>query len=172
MAAKHRIGLALALAALLGVGLALLKRPPTLPPGVALLREAAYPDLTGRTQPLAQWHGQRLVVNFWASWCAPCREEMPDFDALARQYQGQNVQFVGIAIDTPANVRTFLDAHPVAYPILIGEGAALALMRALGHDTGALPYTVVVEPDGEISLAHLGRLERRTLDDHLAHKRP
>ncbi|MCL5060635.1 MAG: TlpA family protein disulfide reductase, partial [Candidatus Thermoplasmatota archaeon] len=113
------------------------------------------------------WRGQVVVLNFWASWCAPCREEMPDFAALRTQYRPNGVEFVGIAIDNPASVARFLQQMPVGYPILIGEGAAHGLARQLGNPSGALPYTIVLDRDGNIVLSHLGRLPRATLETAL-----
>ena len=140
---------------------------------LAALQQARYPDPEGRSQALAQWSGKLRVVNFWASWCAPCREEMPDFDDLARQYREHGVEFIGIAVDTPANVQAFLQRQPVGYPILVGEGGADSLARALGNTTGALPYTLVLDPEGRVVKQHLGRLPRATLDavlrENLAH---
>ena len=132
-------------------------------PGDALW-QLSFPDPQGQPQALSQWRGQVVVLNFWASWCAPCREEMPDFDALRTRYRGDGVEFVGIAIDNPANVAQFLQRQPVSYPILVGEGAAHALARALGNPSGALPYTIVFDRDGKVVLSHLGRLPRATLE--------
>lgn len=128
------------------------------------LWQIVYPDPRGMNQSLAQWRGKPLVLNFWASWCAPCREEMPDFEIVRTQYRPAGVEIVGIAVDTPANVHAFLQRQPVAYPILIGEGAAHNLARALGNPQGALPYTIVVDRDGQIVMRHLGRLPRAALE--------
>ena len=92
---------------------------------------------------------------------------MPDFDALRRQYQSRSVEFVGIAIDSEKNVAQFLQTMPVSYPILIGEGAALALARQLGNTSGALPYTLVIDSNENIVLSHLGLLPRERLDKTL-----
>jgi peroxiredoxin len=89
---------------------------------------------------------------------------MPDFAALRTQHHPRGVEFVGIAIDNSARVAQFLQRQPVNYPILIGEGAALALARELGNPSGALPYTIVLDRDGRIALSHQGRLPRATLD--------
>jgi thiol-disulfide isomerase/thioredoxin len=105
-----------------------------------------------------------LVLNFWASWCAPCREELPDFAALRAQFRPRGVEFVGLAIDNSANVAQFLQRQPVNYPILVGEGAASNLARQLGNPSGALPYTIVLDRDGNIVMKHLGRLPRATLE--------
>jgi len=134
------------------------------PQAISALWSLQFADLRGQAQPLSQWRGKVLVLNFWASWCAPCREEMPDFDALRRQYQDRGVEFVGIAIDNEKNVTQFLQTMPVSYPILIGEGAALALARQLGNTSGALPYTLVIDSGGNIALSHLGLLPRERLD--------
>ena len=149
-----------------GIWLAQARHAPRTPaaPAVAALWQLGFPDPQGQTQQLAQWRGQVVVLNFWASWCAPCREEMPDFAALRRQYRPDGVEFLGIAIDNPANVAQFLQRQPVDYPILIGEGAAHSLARQLGNPSGALPYTIVLDRNGNIVLSHLGRLSRATLE--------
>lgn len=123
-----------------------------------------FPDQFGKPQALAQWRGKVLVLNFWATWCAPCREEIPDFIALRAQYGSRNVEIVGIAIDAAAPVAAYAKELTIPYPILIGEGAAQALSRGLGNTSGALPYTVVINPAGSIILRHLGRLPRAKLE--------
>ncbi|HBU29787.1 MAG: thioredoxin [Thiobacillus sp. GWE1_62_9] len=160
----------LALAALAaGIWLAQARYAPHRPAAsaVAALWQAGYPDLQGRRQALSLWRGQVVVLNFWASWCAPCREEMPDFSALRTQFRPSGVEFVGIAIDNATSVSQFLKQMPVSYPILIGEGAAHGLARQLGNPSGALPYTIVLDRKGDIVLSHLGRLPRDTLENVL-----
>jgi thiol-disulfide isomerase/thioredoxin len=167
MQKKLLFGIPLALAALAaGVWLAQTRYAPQTPATAAIgaLWQLSFPNAQGQPQALSQWRGQVVVLNFWASWCAPCREEMPDFDELRTQYQPNGVEFVGIAIDNSANVSTFLQQHPVNYPILIGEGAAHGLARQLGNPSGSLPYTIVLDRDGSIVMTHLGRLPRATLD--------
>ncbi len=156
----------LALAALTaGIWLAQTRYAPQAPTtSTETLWQLSFPDTQGRSQALSQWRGKVLVLNFWASWCAPCREEMPDFDGLRAQFQPRGVEFVGLAIDHSANVTQFLQRQPVNYPILIGEGAAHNLARQLGNPSGALPYTIVLDRDGRIVLKHLGRLPRATLE--------
>ena len=153
-----------------GVWLAQTRYAPQTPEAAAVsaLWQMSFPDVQGQPQALAQWRGQVVVVNFWASWCAPCREEMPDFVALRTKHHPKGVEFVGIAIDNVANVAQFLQKQPVNYPILIGEGAAHSLTRQLGNPSGALPYTVVFDRDGSIVLTHLGRLPRATLETALS----
>ena len=163
------VAIPLALAALAaGVWLAQSRYTPQAPtPSTETLWPLGFPDVQGQTQPLSQWRGQVLVLNFWASWCAPCREEMPDFAALRAQFRPQGIEFVGLAIDHSANVTQFLQRQPVNYPILIGEGAAHNLARQLGNPSGALPYTIVIDRDGKIILSHLGRLPRAKLEQAL-----
>jgi len=153
-----------------GVWLAQTRYAPQKPaaPAFAALWQLRFPDGEGRQQPMSQWRGQVVVLNFWASWCAPCREEMPDFVDLRTRFHPRGVEFVGIAIDNPANVAQFLQRQPVNYPILIGEGAAHSLARQLGNPSGALPYTIVLDRDGSIALSHLGRLPRATLEGALS----
>ena len=156
----------LALAALAaGVWLAQARHAPAAP--AATLWQLDFPDVLGQRQPLARWRGQVLVLNFWASWCAPCREEIPDFVALRTQFHPSGVEFVGIAIDNPANVAQFLRTLPINYPVLVGEGAAHNLARQLGSPGGALPYTIVLDRDGTVVLRHLGRLPRAALETTL-----
>ena len=147
---------------------------PKPPAGAAVdaLWSMQFADAQGQRQALSQWRGQVLVLNFWATWCAPCREEMPDFDALRRQYHDRGVEFVGIAIDNERNVTQFLQQMPVSYPILIGEGAALAVARQLGNTAGALPFTLVIDGGGEIALSHLGRLPYAELEAALRRQLP
>jgi len=86
---------------------------------------------------------------------------------LSTKYRANGVEFVGIAIDNAASVSQFLQQMPVSYPILIGEGAAHGLARQLGNPSGALPYTIVLDRNGDIVLSHLGRLPRDTLETAL-----
>ena len=159
--------LAAALAA--GIWLAQTRYAPQTPEATAVdaIWQLNFPDTQGKSQSLSQWRGQVLVLNFWASWCAPCREEMPDFVELRKKYHPKGVEFVGIAIDNSANVAQYLQQQAVNYPILIGEGAAHSLARQLGNPSGALPYTIVLDRDGSILFTHLGRLPRERLENSL-----
>lgn len=160
----------LAFAAMIaGMWLANTRYTPHSSPGreAGALWALGFPDADGRFQALSQWRGQVVVLNFWASWCNPCREEMPDFSALRTEYRPLGVEFIGIAIDNSANVAKFLRQRPVDYPILIGEGAANSLARQLGNPSGALPFTIVLDRRGNIVLRHLGRLPRAALDSVL-----
>lgn len=122
-----------------------------------------FPSLSGKSQTLGDWRGKTLVVNFWATWCAPCREEIPDLIAIRSEYAAKGVEIVGIAIDNAESVKPYSSAMNISYPILIGEGNALEMARALGNPSGALPYTLVIGPEGTISWRHLGRLPKAKL---------
>jgi thiol-disulfide isomerase/thioredoxin len=117
------------------------------------------PDLDGKPQRLDQWKGRVLVVNFWATWCEPCKTEMPQF-VKAQAAQGANgLQFVGIAVDSADKVRKFADDLGVNYPTLIGGLGAIELSRALGNDLMALPFTIVLDRDGKVVHTQLGPLK-------------
>ncbi|MBI4741773.1 MAG: TlpA family protein disulfide reductase [Betaproteobacteria bacterium] len=115
----------------------------------------------------AKWRGKTLVVNFWATWCPPCREEMPGFSRLQRKHEANGVQFVGIALDTAENVQEFSKSFPVDYPLLIGGSIGTDLTRKLGNLRLALPYTLVVTTDNEVRFARPGAISERELGDLL-----
>lgn len=121
-------------------------------------------DADGKPQALSKWRGKTLVINFWATWCPPCREEMPSFSRLQTKYAANGVQFVGIALDTSDNVVTFSKQFPVSYPLLIADSEGTDLTRQLGNAQMALPYTVVLGAGGEVRLARLGRVSEQELD--------
>jgi len=132
------------------------------------LRSAAFPDLAGQTRTLGEWRGRVLVCNFWATWCAPCREEIPMFMAVRAKYAASGVEFVGIAVDNPSNVRQFAASFKISYPVLLAEADGLDLMRKLGNIAGGLPYTVVADRQGAIAHRKLGALKRDDLEGILA----
>lgn len=119
----------------------------------------ALPDIAGREQSIGQWKGKVLVVNFWATWCVPCREEMPEFVKVQREYGDRGVQFVGIAADDLTKVKAFADELGLNYPALIGGYGAVELSRSLGNQVGALPYTIFIDRSGRISRTHLGPIK-------------
>jgi len=117
----------------------------------------------GKPANLENWRNKVLVVNFWASWCPPCVEEMPALDKIAQEYVGKNVLIVGIGIDSPSNIREFLQKTPISYPIVIGglEGSNLA--KQMGNTQGALPYTVIINPQGKSIYTKLGKISEDEL---------
>ena len=119
----------------------------------------SLPDTDGRQQAIAKWKGKVLIVNFWATWCVPCREEMPEFVKLQKELGGQGVQFVGIAVDDPSKVRDFATEVGLNYPALLGGFGAIELSKSLGNRVGALPYTLILDRGGRVSRAHLGPIK-------------
>ena len=123
----------------------------------------ALPDTKGREQSLGQWKGKLLVVNFWATWCVPCREEMPEFVKAQQEFGQRGLQFVGIAIDDAAKVEAFAAELGLNYPALIGGYGAIELSRSLGNRLGALPFTIIVDRSGRISHTQLGPIKEAQL---------
>ncbi len=117
-------------------------------------------DLRGNPRSVSEWDGKVLVINFWATWCPPCRREMPAFVELQEAYGARGLQFLGIAIDEREKVQNFADTYGVNYPILIGELDAIKVSKRYGNRFGALPYTVIVNREGKIVLVQRGELPR------------
>ena len=117
----------------------------------------------GKPSNSENWRGKVLVVNFWASWCPPCVEEMPALDKIAQEYTSKNVLIVGIGIDSPSNIREFLQKTPVSYPIVIGGLEGSNLSKQMGNTQGALPYTVVINAKGKSIYTKLGKISEEEL---------
>ena len=117
----------------------------------------------GKSADTEKWRGKILVVNFWASWCPPCVEEMPTLDKLQAEFKNQNVLFVGIGIDSPSNIREFLEKTPVSYPIVIGGLEGSNLSKQMGNSQGALPYTIIINAQGKSTSSKLGKISEEEL---------
>jgi thiol-disulfide isomerase/thioredoxin len=154
-------------AAALATGVAVFQSRDTRERDGAAVLGMVLPDLEGRDTPLAQWRGKVLVVNFWATWCAPCREEMPQFVAVQSRDGAKGVQFVGIAVDHADKVRDYVSEIRINYPILIGGLGAIELSKALGNDLSALPFTVILDRAGGVAHTQLGQLKAAQLDSLL-----
>ncbi len=123
----------------------------------------ALPDLAGKTHPIAEWQGTIRVINFWASWCSSCREEMPDLVAVQEQYKAQGVQVIGIAVEDRDPAATYLESIKVNYPMLIAGDQGMALSAQLGNLAEAIPFTVVVDRRGVIRNRYLGKFSKPKL---------
>lgn len=164
----------IAFVVLAAAGLLLVKtRFPALLPGVSAtapasateaLFAASFPDAQGRTQTLGQWRGQVVVLNFWATWCPPCREEMPELSAFHDKFRAQGVIVLGLSTDDAEKIRQFALEAPTSYPLLAGDFEAMSLAESLGNNRGILPYTVVMRRDGSIAAAYLGRVDMTVLE--------
>lgn len=135
------------------------------PDAPARLLALTLPDLKGQPQSLMQWKGKVLVINFWAPWCAPCREEMPEFSRINIKYALNGVQFVGISIDNADKVQEFQNEIGVSYPLLISNLETLELSSDLGNRAKALPFTVILRPDGSPQNIKLGKYATTDLEN-------
>lgn len=126
---------------------------------VQALFATQLPDADGRMQALAQWRGKPLVLNFWASWCPPCVEEMPELSKLQQNYAVRGIQVIGIAVEPASGVVEFNKKYKISYPLLVGGIEGNELAKALGNKAGALPYTVLIDSDGKIKRTYSGILK-------------
>lgn len=124
--------------------------------GAARLLGTPFPDLRGNTRRLVEWQGQVLVCNFWATWCAPCREEIPLLIAAKQQFASRGLEVVGIGVDSADKMRDFAANFGINYPIFIAGTEAIDLMRELGNKAGALPFTVLLDRAGRVAQRRLG----------------
>lgn len=134
------------------------------PSAAAELLALQLPDTAGNPQALAQWRGKIVVVNFWATWCPPCRKEIPDFAAAARNFAAEPVQFVGLSIDSAEAVQSFAREFDVPYPLLIASPQVLGLAARFGNAAQALPFTVILDRNGEVRHVKLGTLNLAELE--------
>lgn len=130
-----------------------------------VLMASRLTDLEGRARALSEWQGKVLVVNYWATWCTPCREEIPVFIRLQRKYGDKGLQFVGVAIDRAEAVAAFSREFGMNYPVLLGGSDAIEISRQAGNRMGALPFTVILDRSGAIVARELGGLKEARLDE-------
>ncbi len=136
--------------------------------GAADLLAASFVDLTGRPRPIREWQGRVLLCNFWATWCEPCREEVPLLVTAQQQYFARGLTIVGIGIDSAEKIRQFSAKYRIIYPSLVAGADSLTLLRRLGNRTGALPYSVVLDRNGALASRKLGAFARAELEQVLA----
>lgn len=152
-------GLAAAAAGALVGALALQSRS-----GAAELLAAKFRDLEGRERRLIDWRGRALLCNFWATWCAPCLEEVPLLVAAKQKQPPDGAEIVGIGIDNVDKIRQFAVKLKINYPVLVAGATAIDLIRQLGNSAGALPFTVLLDRSGTLVHRHLGALSQADLD--------
>ena len=126
--------------------------------------QARVVDVQGASQSLEQWRGRVLVVNYWATWCAPCREEIPVFVRMQERYGARGLQFVGIAIDQPDKVAEFAQEFRVNYPLVLGGVDSIELLRQVGNRAGVLPYTLVIDRKGNLVSREPGGVKEARLE--------
>ena len=135
---------------------------------VTALFEQSMSDASGANHALSRWKGKPLVVNFWAPWCAPCVQEMPELDRLAIASAVNNINVIGIGIDSPANIAAFATRLKISYPLYVAGMSGTDLARQFGNTAGGLPYTVLIGADGQVKKTYLGKLKFDELKADLA----
>lgn len=115
-------------------------------------------DMSGQLRNVSEWQGKVLVINFWATWCPPCREEIPHFINLQDKYGHQGLQFLGIALEEADDVMSFANELGINYPLLVGEREVIKLAGKFGNRIGGLPYTVILDRSGNIYFIKTGPL--------------
>lgn len=164
------------LLAILAAGAGYWLRQTTLPTGptdaaqteVAKLRALRLADADGQWRTLGDWQGKILVVNYWATWCPPCLEEIPAFVRLNRRYADAGVQFVGISIDSVDKIREFRSTKKIDYPLLIGSMEVMQATAAMGNAARALPFTLILDGQGVLRETKLGRYSETELEQRLS----
>ena len=131
--------------------------PPKIPDR---LPQFSLQDRAGKPTPISAFAGKSLIINFWATWCAPCRSEIPLLKNLHAEWAGRDVSVVGIAVDYHDKVQEFADRFKIGYPLLIGEQDALDAAAALGVETPVFPFTVFTDRRGEVVALFVGQLPR------------
>ena len=153
-----------------GYGAALWWRPA--PPAPDTTQTAptdfALPDVTGRQRRLSEWRGRPLVINFWATWCAPCREEIPLLIDARTRHAASGLEVLGVALDKPEEAAEFAAKLGVSYPVLIANADTLDLMNRYGNPIGSLPYTVILDRAGHVVHRKLGAYRPAELEQALS----
>lgn len=132
--------------------------------GAGKLLSASFPDLSGRVRRLSDWRGAVVLFNFWATWCAPCREEMPLLDRVGRKF---GASIVGIGVDSGDNIRQYVANVGVRYEILISGPEGIGLMKDLGNPGGGLPFTLILDRQGRIAHRKVGAFSGAELEGML-----
>lgn len=115
-------------------------------------------DTSGATRHSSEWSGKIVIVNFWATWCPPCLEEMPELVVFQEQYSSQGVQVVGVAVDNLKQVKSFIELYDINFPVVLGQDDAIELGKKMGNRISALPYTAIFDQNGKTLYAQPGKI--------------
>ena len=126
--------------------------------------EFTLPDVSGEPRSFSEWQGKNRLINFWATWCAPCRREIPLLKAFQDEQSGNGFEVIGIAVDFPEAVAEYAESAQFNYPVLVGEQDAMAVAESSGIDFIGMPFTMFVASDGEYLGAYIGELHQEHLD--------
>ena len=132
--------------------------------------DSSWKNVSDEVVDTKAWKNKTLVINFWASWCPPCVEEMPMLSAFNQKIDANSIQMVGIGIDSPSNLRQFLEKTTVSYQVLMGGLDGSDWMKRLGNAQGALPYTIILSPEGKVLFTKLGKVSESELQSALLPK--
>ncbi len=125
-------------------------------------------DLQGDLHTLSDWKGKVIMMNFWASWCAPCQYEIPEFVRYQQQHGPEGLQIIGIGVDEKRKLANVARSLEINYPVLVLEpSVSRPLMSKWGNDTGIIPYTVVIARDGRIKYIHRGQMGEEEFDTYV-----
>ncbi len=166
---KKNIAIGLLLIAIATAGYLLqIYLQPAAPPPTGTLAESkldfTLADLQGQPRQLSEWRGQALLVNFWATWCAPCRREIPLLKQTQARQAENHLQIIGVAVDFREQVEIYAKDAEFNYPILIGQEDAMAAAEASGIEFVGMPFTLVVSPDGSMIKAHIGEIREEHIE--------
>jgi len=134
---------------------------------LAMLQSRSFSDLAGSDRTLLDWQGKVRVVNFWATWGEPCREEIPALQRVQAKFAANGLETIGISIDHADKVRQFAKNMAITYPLLLGDASVIDVARALGNRAGGLPYTLVIDAQGKLLASKLGGITEAQLTDIL-----
>jgi len=126
--------------------------------------EFTLPDVSGIARNFSEWQGKNRLINFWATWCAPCRREIPLLKAFQDQQSRNGFEVIGIAVDFPEAVAAYAESAQFNYPVLVGEQDAMAVAESSGIEFIGMPFTMFVASDGEYLSAYIGELHQEHLD--------
>ena len=126
-------------------------------------QDFVLPDLNGQQQQFSQWNNKVVLLNFWATWCPPCRREMPDFIDVYNQFKDRDFIVVGVGIDDQKKIADFVGQLKVNYPILVGGPSAMHVSYQYGNKNGALPYSIIIDKQGIIRYRAGGLITRKQL---------